>query len=486
MDNSLVDRDFIVNVGPQGTFNSSGLFQTSPADIESIFQKFEERAVKKIAIYFHGGLVNESSGLKSARSISAHIRKSDCYPICFVWETGLVETIGTNLEKISETKLFNKLLKLLLKKVIQKLGFGITAARGFGSSPLTDDQINNELSKPVPFARYSRAALTATSRSASNLKSLSSSKALLEAELIGELTPIIEFDPDFQTLIQSSNLASGNLGTRSGSRGVISSMEFIAHVAKIAYRIIVRFIDKTDHDLYPTIIEEMLREFYLAELGAWVWRMMKDKANVMWESNDNRNGSDRYAGRYFLERLAEYKTKYPKVTIDVIGHSAGSIVICNLFKHTATLTTPFSYHHVILMAPACRSDLFETEILSFPSRYKDIRIFTMSDYYECRDVMVPFVYPHSLLYLISGVLEDAGTSPDAFILGMERHINFQHPYDLPELFDLHDYLFTANTNRVSLSVFKGVTLGLETQAKKHGDFHKDPATLRSLVEILKK
>ncbi|MFC0514633.1 hypothetical protein ACFFGT_10490 [Mucilaginibacter angelicae] len=481
----LTDQEFIIDIGPQGTFRNSGNYQTVPADVDAIFAKFEAEGIQKIALYFHGGLVSETSGLKGARDIRQHIENGGCYPVCFVWETGLLETIGTNLAKISETKLFNKLLKLLLKKVTEKLGYDTPLGRGVPRGGLTDAQINLELSKPVPFADYTKTAPPENSRTAINTEALAARRFMLQTELSAELSGTITVDPDFQALIRDTRLTVAN-DDGGGSRGIISSVNFISHVVKVAYRIITRFLDHRDHDLYPTIVEEILREFYVAELGAWVWKMMKDKSDGMWTDNTDRSGPDQYAGRYFLDKLAAYKATHPEVTVDLIGHSAGSIAICNLFKHTAAHTQPFAYNHVIFMAPAVRIDLFKTEMLAFPGRYRDIRIFTMNDYYECRDIMVPFFYTHSLLYLISGALEDEGISYDAYILGLERHIGYLVPYAIPDLQGTHDYLYMAALNRVSFSVFGGTDQGLETQARKHGEFHGDAATLRSMTFILNK
>src|SRR3712207_8891098 len=49
---------------------------------------------------------------------------------------------------------------------------------------------------------------------------------------------------------------------------------------------------------------------------------------------------------------------------------------------------------------------------------------TMSDELEKADAVAGAVYPRSLLYLVSGVLEAAktGTVPDAPILGMQRFL----------------------------------------------------------------
>ena len=134
-------KDFIINVGPNGTFRPSGSYQTLPEYIDAIFQRYETDRVKKISIYFHGGLVNEKNGMETAFKMAKHISDAGQTPLCFVWETGLMETVSSNLTKISDTKLFNKLIKVLVKKLSEKLGFDLTEGRGAGKL-LTNEQID--------------------------------------------------------------------------------------------------------------------------------------------------------------------------------------------------------------------------------------------------------------------------------------------------------------------------------------------------------
>lgn len=482
----LIDKDFIVNVGRNCTFTQTGDYQTLPEDVDEIFEKFERDNVSNITLFFHGGLVNESRGLQTARNIAPHFQSAGTSPICIVWETGLIETIATNLTKISDTRLFNKLLKLLLKRAIEELGFSEPGSRGTGAANISYSDIEKELSSPDPFGTYGWNSTSAQSRSATTLDALSAKRLYLQQELRRKIEADIERDPEFQASIQATKLTVDAEGDRTGSRGIITVASLIGHATKVVLRIIDRFIEKRDHDLYPTVVEEILREFYLAELGAWVWKAMKDKSAQMWESNQGRTGNTQYVGRYLLDKLAAYKQRFPQTRINLIGHSAGSIAICHLLSRTATLPNSFTFEHLILLAPACRIDLFQREIVTNPTRFKDIRIFTMSDSYECNDILVPYLYTHSLLYLISGVLEDEGASFDAYILGLERHIKFIKPYDIQELEGTHKFLATSGLNRCCFSVSaSGSAAGLESHSLKHGDFDEDPGTIRSIQNILR-
>lgn len=479
-------KDFMINVGPNGTFRPSGIFQTVPEDIDAIFQRFENEQIKNITIYFHGGLVNEKKGMENASKMGANISAIGHTPLCFVWETGLIETLATNIGKISDTKIFNKLIKLLVKKLSEKLGFDTIEGRGTGNS-LTDQQIEAELFKPVPFESYTQNKLETNGRSGNGIMTrLPQNEKILQASLEAEFTIMVQSDSEFQKAIAQTQLTV-NSGQNSQSRGIISTAAFIKHLANIALNVIKRFINKRDHDFFPTIIEEILREIYIAELGAWVWNNMKIKSNDMWSSNQGISGLNQFAGRYLLDKLNEYFQKHNDVEINLIGHSAGSIAICNLLKVSATVNPQLKYNTIIFLAPACRIDLFNKEIVQNTGRFKKFRMFTMNDNFETNDILVRFLYTHSLLYLISGVLEGEGKDPDSFILGLERHINGKSPYDVaPELIATGTFLNESSKSRVILSQTISSALdGLRTMSEKHGDFDEEPETVKSIQHFLK-
>jgi hypothetical protein len=95
-------RPHVVNLSG-GMFSSSGLFQTSREDADRIFDDHlvgalaEAAAAKRplrILFWAHGGLTDEKSGLGIAARQIAWWKRNDVYPIHFVWETGLLATIG--------------------------------------------------------------------------------------------------------------------------------------------------------------------------------------------------------------------------------------------------------------------------------------------------------------------------------------------------------------------------------------------------------
>jgi hypothetical protein len=478
-------QDFIINVGPNGTFRPSGSYQTLPKQVDTIFERFETESIKKIAIYFHGGLVNEKTGMKTAIKMEKHISDAGFTPLCFVWETGLMETVSTNIRKITETKIFNKLIKVLIKKLSQKLGFDLVHGRGVGNL-LTDEEIETELFKSAPFKTYDQKKLKVAGRGDEAIEMLPNNEADLIQSLEAEFTFLIEPDYEFVQIIAETKLTVNKTNTVQ-SRGIITTAKFIKHVAIIAFRVIKRFINKRDHDFYPSIVEEILRELNIAELGAWVWNNMKVKSNDMWNDNQDKYRLNRFAGRYVLDKLLAYKKRHNDVEINLIGHSAGSIAICNLLKVTAEIDSSFSYNKVVFMAPACRIDLFHAEMVSHQNRFKQFRMFTMSDDYETKDCLVKYFYTHSLLYLISGVLEGEGEEFDCYVLGLERHIDGREPYHEDNMLkETSAFIFKNDSNRIAFSKTDATDPdGMRTTSTSHGGFDDDKPTIDSIKHFLK-
>jgi hypothetical protein len=89
-------------------------------------------------IHIHGGLVNKSSGLAGAQRLDSYYRAAGVLPVFPVWESGFFETVGNNWKEIFDEKLFQALLKRLLKhaggKLLQSAGGRATDTY----EPLTD------------------------------------------------------------------------------------------------------------------------------------------------------------------------------------------------------------------------------------------------------------------------------------------------------------------------------------------------------------
>jgi len=481
-----------LDIGPGGTFNRSGNpdYDSKPQDVDAIFADLTARNHKKILLYFHGGLVGEEDAMASAILITSKlIAETDVHPIAFIWETSLMETIGQNLGTITNSDFFKKLLEKVIKVAGGKLGIEVPTVvgkRGVGN--LADAEVQAELRKEAPFEDYTENTATRS------INVLGGNDQNLRDEIEASIEDEIASDPAFSSaliaqltplqlhLINKDKVLNVPIA---GQRGILSLAKIIMTSVTIVFKVIKRFINKRDHGFYPTVMEEIFREVYIADIGTTLWGLMKTKAENMWLPDEpGTTGLDQHAGRYLLTGLKTYAEANPGVTIDLVGHSAGSIVICNFMQQFLSMGIPAQVRNIIFMAPACRSDLFANTIGQNPGSFQNFRMFTMSDAFECKDRCVPFVYTRSLLYMISGILEK--DEFDAYILGMERYLEGNAPYNAdPKLIANMNFMGAAANRVVYAVTANGAPDGLQCTAEHHGAFHDDQfLTMNSISYIL--
>jgi pimeloyl-ACP methyl ester carboxylesterase len=467
-----------VNVGPHGTFRKSGELETRPADIDGLFQYLSNSGTQKLVLFFHGGLVKEEKGLAIAQKMH-RILKDHAHPVTFVWETGVMETLTSHLDKISQTKLFQKILKIILSQVMKRLG-GI-GAKGPGET-MSPAEIEAMLRKPGALAELDKQAKGAS------LLLDPTDLPDIQDEIQVEVELELEADPEMDEIVRPEVLQEQQLDKNvmaqispKADKGFISGAVLAKNLAMVFIQVAKRWLGQRDHGLYPTVIEEILRTLYLADFGAYVWGGMKDQAFSMWAPNPLPPGDDSHVGTYFLDRLAALLQTRPGLAVDLIGHSAGSIAICHLLETAARLNPPPLFRNVVFLAPACTAQLFCEQIVSHPERFNNFRMFTMNDALETQDHLVPGLYTRSLLYLVSGILEQEADEP---LAGLELHSRGVNPYDSEDLIKMHQFLRGAGKNRLVLSETTDAGAGLNSASHKHGDFDDDLLTQESLRAIV--
>lgn len=466
-----------VHVGPCGTFKSSGAYQTAPSEIDALFDEIQSSEVSSLVLYFHGGLVPESVGIEGAKRMALVFQAARTVPLSFVWETGLLETLRDNLLEIYKTELYQKFLKWLLRRVSQR--FGGFEQRGAGVAiPLS--MIEQELAQPEPFASYDDPMRIAAGNARGGVILSESDLEMLEAELQAEFQ--LDVGGDDAVMEQLEALAGTT--TQTEARG-LADVQIAKMLASIAYRVIHRHLRQRDHGFYPTVVEELLRELYLADLGAWIWGSMKQKAAMMWLPNDGLPNNEQHVGTYVLEKIAELQKNRPDFRAHLIGHSAGSIAICELLRATTARSLSLNLDKIVFMAPAGRSDLGVAALVRHPKSFKEFRCYTMADSYERKDKLVPMVYTRSLLYFISGVLEP--DEVDAPIMGMMRHASEQGEFASGPAAEWAEFM-KAQSRLVlsdSAELNPGADPGFRSSSRSHGDFDDDCCTLESLAELLR-
>lgn len=458
-----------INVDKHGTFDRSETFQ---ADIDAIFQGI---TTKKMVIHFHGGLVPKESGKETAERMMNNFLGSNSHVVSFVWETGLMEIIKSNLTELNQTELFNKLIEIVTKKVGDKLGLDAVGAKGINE--MDYEEVKQELKKTKPLVKYEPTAIKKAKKI--NESKLPKIQDDIEDELADEfpinsdLVTVLEKEAPKTALFDQQFSIKKN---QEGQKGIIS-LAVLKELASIVIKVIKRYMNHTQHDLYPTIVEEVLRAFYIADFGKWAWEQMKEIAHKgMWEPNDGILPKKQHVGTYFMMKLNEHIAKNPDFKVDLIGHSAGSIAVCHLFRNFPN----FKVRNVILLAPACTSQLFYDEILTKPNRYQNLTMFTMDDEGEKNDQLLKFVYTHSLLYLVSGLLEKETDTP---ILGMQRFLNKKETFENQIVFNEIAKFFNKS-NLIVPKTENTAPNGFQCNSISHGDFDNDELTLASLKHII--
>ncbi|NEX13139.1 MAG: hypothetical protein C1941_00275 [Prosthecochloris sp.] len=462
------------------------------------------RAVEhgNIVLHFHGGLVSRDTALENAARLSSSYTKGKAYPVFFIWESGIPEILRNNLDEICSEEFFRHLWKLLLKVVFRKLS-KVEGIRGPVS--LTDTPESSILTASVDEALGSQnPSLLKSFTVDKKISELSDFERLsLEQELYLDYQLVSEIQKISQTLrtpeaieqekkergfhVRASTVtlidpdALDRFITRpsSGEKGLIETGKMIQAIAALAARTVSRFVNKRDHGLHATIVEEILRELYLSNAGKFIWDLMKKDTADAFGDNEKIFG-----GSAFLSEIAAKSDPAAPPRITVVGHSTGAIYIAEFLDKAAELL-PDQHFEIIFLAPAATFAKITGSIERHKHRIDSFRMFTMQDKLEKADRLVPFLYPHSLLYFISGVLENGYDVP---VIGMQRFFNRRLFPDrrFPELTVARNFI-NSTPGGVVWSVTKSDSLaGMKSASLKHGDFDNDKKTLKSIEHLLKK
>jgi hypothetical protein len=304
-------------------------------------------------------------------------------------------------------------------------------------------------------------------------------------------------------------MLADRLSEQPGARGIVSWIKVAWLVQNILVSVLHRYGDKRDHGLYATVVEEILREVKLGGSGINEWgkalqwnRMKQDTLQAFGES------ADECAGTALLSRLAPLlATDHGPKRMTLIGHSTGAIYIANWLAAANRMLPLGIRFDVVLLAPAITYQLFDTTLAEYKDRIGHFRMFAMRDSLERNDQIwgddtaLPtgrdwrsIVYPSSLLYLVSGILEsrvkaDGGLEDEADmpLLGLERHYS-QHDVYTGQHFDDVDRVrawLDAVPGRMVWAKSEGQPDGLNCVSADHGAFDDDEQTLLSIGAVLK-
>jgi len=492
---------------------------TSKDDLDNLFKTLATDAHRdSIVLHFHGGLVNAASATQTAENLIQRYQGINTYQVFFIWETGVTDVIQqeggvlgfieTQLGQVGKEEIFQQLLLRVLQFARAKVdsvnagelrsidgGMDLPDEAGVwqeihapkdGREPFSDVHPalpdHEQLQDVEKQQFYNTLAHDPNPTLQNEVQKIANGYRLTKqanGSTPGGATRGIEGgDPKAatSTLISPSVLEQMDQQSNEATARGIGAPAFdfvIGQAIEVLSHVVERFSQKTDHGLYPTVVEEILRAFYLSNIGKNVWDHIKQGVA------DAFNQSDR-GGLVFLQDLNAYYQSDHHPHITLVGHSAGSIYICEFLQYADKLLPPEVTFDVVLLAPACTYKLFADTLQACKDRIASIRIFAMNDQLEQADVIVPGVYSRSLLYLVSGLFEDA---PDIPILGMQRFFSTEAPFNKwPEIPLTFAYLSVSQHNNVWSLIDGGD--GLSSHANKHGDFYREDVTLTSLGYIL--
>ncbi|MEW5980990.1 MAG: hypothetical protein AB1806_01310 [Acidobacteriota bacterium] len=447
---------------------------------------------RRVVIHVHGGLVSMERGLEVAERLLPVYERARCFPIFVVWESDARETIVNHLSEIAGDPFFRALLRIVLRFAKAK----VDAARAGSAGGLAIDDGAFEVA-------YAALASGDEPYASFDLDSVPSDIRLTQIEERQfrdalEKDPVLQREAAHLCAVLSRNNGAGarhalfnidtlmtqsvlrDVGRELASRPVIPfamPRRLVAGVVRVLYRTVKRLATGHDHGLYPTAFEEVLREFYLGTAIAGLWELMKADTSDAFEPDGRRFGGTALVDEVDAAWAAGYR---PDITL--VGHSAGSLFTCRWLQQAdLRLARPVAFN-VVTLAAALTFDLVDAVITAHGRRIDRIRLFGLADALERRDALVPGVYPRSLLYFVSGVLEGEADRP---LVGLQRHHVAGLRHDQPACPAVGRVLrhLAGHPGSTVWSPRNGVP-GQSSAATTHGSIDDDETTLESLVHFI--
>ncbi len=486
---------------------------TTYQQLDLLFKSYLLSPAKPIVIYLHGGAISQKKvedQISTYLSVSA-FKEEDCFPIYVLYKSGIGEVIKNNLleafhaspidhpqaegldgiqtilSKVIRSNEFSGLYKILFKRIVKKLAkkkidLGNIGFESTGESLIWEQKLNNINSNLNQFS------FTEEPREDfyDQLEELEAEKEAVEDYNLEELQALQEeLMSDEEVRIQAQQI--GFVPSGSGFEAAGTGIKFVVLIINILSRIIKRFIKKTDHGIQETLIEEILRQFVEGPLTKW-WSTLKSDMDQAF-TNDQPNAHEIYAGTVILSLLDKYWNQLQQGgerKVYLIGTSAGTTFLSKFLKAADTLQIhPDITFQTVFVVPSVTIEEIYDNIRFNRSRIQYARIFGLNEQFEVDDQVI-FLYRKSILFLISGILEEEVATP---LLGMERIYKNRAPFKLDQvknqiIRDVRDF-FTDNfdTPFIWSPVLDGP--GKNNTGTRHQTMITNQPLLGSLNDIIK-
>ncbi len=469
----------VLNLAPGGTLQHTGDVGTPAGQLPEMLRALRADAAAQarpaqLTLVFHGGLVTEAQGMETARRLYPDLAENgQTWPLFVVWESGLLETLqGSLVDVVTGSPLFTQLLRKLLKHAARKLPAWATVGGAFESLPAGatdgapaalraqleaerlpgDDPAALEMLEPPPDAEIDAVTDAEVRALEADLAGDKAAVAALDAILnAAQATPPPQFDaenaPGSRAPAQSTGFLSASLleelrVVKASQPPAGVEAEFFTAAAVWAFagqvlrNVINRYRTKTHHGLTATTLEEIYRAVYADSVGGFIWESMQENAQAAWlPLPPGAVGEGAPGGTLLLTLLQEDIARNGPLEINLIAHSAGALHACHFVENAAALAgsgagngagsgagSGLHIRTLLLLTPACTCAFFARTVLPHADAIETLRVINLEDSLERADPVVrwlPLAYPRSLLYLISGLLEEKPATP---LLGLARHV----------------------------------------------------------------
>lgn len=518
-----VDKTYFIH-SRGGEIGAQGL--TTTADIDAIVSAVKATPERHLIVHFHGGLVSEAAGFATAEALLP-VYLSGGHPLFFLWESGAWETIRNNIAELADEPVFKQLVRKLLEYALKRLG-GTDGARSIAPGKVDpkavkatiDNFVANPSKDTVPYKNFVPVVPSAVARSAADTVDEAEIQADLETdpEFLAALATLPDVPPGLRSSLSTATVlvrdspfartASEKFSKSPDRRGLIAMYKVAVVVKNILVGILRRYHKGRDHRLYATVVEEIIRSFKLGGSGLNEWGKALQWNRMKKDCEDAFGGDPKlHAGTALLTSIKEGMNGGKDLKrVTLIGHSTGGVYICNFLEAADKILSADVVFDVVLLAPAVTYSRFSRMLSSHSHRIKGIRMFAMCDELEREDQVLGdhkelagekdwrrFIYPSSLLYLVSGILESKDgpngeiiDEADMPLLGMQRYFSESSIYteeSFPEVESAREW-FNTNAHTLVWSYSDAVGDGLNCHCNDHSAFNHDPAMLASLTYIV--
>ncbi|OGO38062.1 MAG: hypothetical protein A2W35_21720 [Chloroflexi bacterium RBG_16_57_11] len=461
---------------------SSGRFSgTSRGQLTAAFDQLASSPNQdKLVIHFHGGLVSEKSGEEIADRLLPFYQGAGGYPFFVLWQSGLIETVKNNWREMIGEDVFSLLVEKVMQFVLGKLDQA-PGEKGLevelpSSLEVRDVIETKQAAGEVPYAERDDDAKDLDGELTPTEQAQFEALLSTDAAFISAASEISRSDAPELNPVLEAELAEAQVAAP-GEKGLVSTTTLVAAGVHVLARVVKRFAGRRDHGIYATVVEEVARELKGDLIGGLLWKHIKKDTEDTFIGN-----SDTHGGVALLEEISRLWQTGHKPRILLIGHSAGSIYICNLLKKAAETLPQEIRFEVVFLAPGCSFNLLDKTFKEAGDRIAAFRSFGMADELEMRDAILPPVYLYSLLYCVSGLFEEKVDLP---LVGMQRYHGASTSFDPGQFPEIKRVLNeTAAFAHPWIWSDSAAGSGLNTLSHSHGSFDNEEKTLESLAFLI--